>query len=423
MPPAASLYAQTAPASGDYAPLAGEARTDVAVIGGGIAGLSCALHLAEQGKTVTVLEAHEIGWGASGRNGGQVNPGLKLAPSALKAAYGKEQSERLIALGACAPDLLFDLVARHSIACEASRNGTLRAAKSVRQSTAIKVLAEDDAAHGAPVRYLTANEVAAMTGTACYQGAVFDPRGGAINPLAYTRSLAAAAAGAGANIHTDSAVFSITREPGGWRLSTRHGTLIADHVALCANAYQSGLVPGLAQSQVPVYSMIAATAALPDEIRRQIMPSGAVLYEQADITIYYRIDAHGRLLIGGRSPSREISVTDTFFLRRYALDLWPALQGAGWEYQWNGQLAITTDHMPHFHEPAPGLTAILGCNGRGVALMTALGRNLALRIGSDDTQEMTPLPTAISKIPFHQFWKLGVALRLAQGRMMDRLRP
>jgi glycine/D-amino acid oxidase-like deaminating enzyme len=418
-----NLYAETAPPSGDYPAFAGAAHVDVAVIGGGIAGLSCALHLAEQGKSVAVLEAREIGWGASGRNGGQVNPGLKPSPSALKQLYGAELGARLIALGGEGPDLLFDLIARHSIACEASRNGTLRAVKSSRQAALAKALAEDYANHGAPARYLEVGDVAAMTGTAHYHGALFDPRGGSINPLAYTRGLADAAARSGAHIHTGTLVASLTRTSEGWRLTTPGGTLIAAHVALCANAYQSGLVPGLAQSQVPVYSMITATAPLPDALRHSVMSSGAVLYEQADITVYVRLDAAGRLLMGGRSPSREITQGDTGFLRRYAATLWPALRGIDWTNDWNGQLAITLDHMPHLHEPAPGLTALLGCNGRGVALMTALGKRLAQRIAMNDPQALILPPSPIKPIPFHRFWKLGVALRVAQGRLLDQLRP
>lgn len=417
-----SLYVDTAPPSSAFPSFAGQGSADVAVIGGGIAGLSCALHLAERGLNVTLVEANDIGWGASGRNGGQVNPGLKLSPRELEAAFGQEQGARLIALGDEGPKLVFRLIECLGIDCAATRKGTLRAVKSARQGVLAQALAEDYAVRGAPVRYLEADAVAAMTGTRQYHGALFDARGGAINPLAYARGLARAAAQSGAAIFTDSPVTGLTRTGEGWSLTTPLGTLAARHVALCADAYQDGLIPGLAQSQVPVYSMITATAPLPEASRVKVMPSGAVLYEQADITVYYRVDETGRLLMGGRSASRDILPRDTAFLRTYAEHLWPALRGVAWTHDWNGQLAITTDHMPHIHEPAPGLTAVLGCNGRGVALMTVLGQRLAARIASGDAEDLVLPPTPVRPIRFHRFWKLGVTLRVAYGRALDGLR-
>ncbi len=136
-----------------------------------------------------------------------------------------------------------------------------------------------------------------------------------------------------------------------------------------------------------------------------VMPSNAVLYEQAEVTIYYRLDEMGRLLMGGRSPLRELRPGDTGFLRRYAGQLWPALEGIGWTHDWNGQLAVTTDHLPHAHEPAPGLTALLGCNGRGVALMTALGQALAARIRSGDVADLVLKLSPVRALPLHRFWK------------------
>lgn len=418
-----NLYAETAPAAPGYPAFAGTAQADVAVIGGGIAGLSCALHLAEQGQNVILLEAHEIGWGASGRNGGQVNPGLKPSPTALKQLYGEELGNKLIALGAEGPDLLFDLVARHNIHCEAKRNGTLRAVKSARQGKLAKTLADDYASHGAPASYLEAKEIAAKTGTNHYHGALFDARGGSVNPLAYARGLANAAALAGVRIFINSSVTSISRLAAGWQLTLAGGALTTDQVVLCANAYQSGIVPGLVQTQVPVYSMITATEPLPGELGNSIMPSDSVLYEQADITVYYRKDTAGRLLMGGRSPSRALVAGDTAFLRRYAATLWPGLKEIRWTHDWNGQLAITTDHMPHIHETAPGLISVLGCNGRGVALMTALGRRIARYMALDEQDALIPPVSAVKPILFHHFWKLGVALRVTQGRILDSVRP
>jgi len=168
-----------------------------------------------------------------------------------------------------------------------------------------------------------------------------------------------------------------------------------------------------------VFSAIVASAPLPPSLRTRILPHGAVLYEVGEVTTYYRLDAGGRLLMGGRSRSRTLAGPQAFrFLSDYALRLWPELRGVSWTHGWNGQLAVTPDHMPHLHAPAEGLLCCLGYNGRGVAMATALGRELAgdLRGGK------LPWPAApIRAVPLHRFWKAGVAARLGYGRLRDRL--
>jgi glycine/D-amino acid oxidase-like deaminating enzyme len=285
-----------------------------------------------------------------------------------------------------------------------------------------QALADDYAGLGAPVRYLAGSEVAARTGTEHYLGAMFDERGGDLNPLGYARGLARAALQAGAKLYVGSPVQSLERQGGDWKLSLPNGNVRAGHVLLCANAYERGLWPGLAQSMVPVFSMVAATAPLPAPLAAQVMPARGVLYEQADITVYFRMDDGNRLLMGGRSPSRDSHDKRDFrYLLDYTAKLWPALGGIGWTHFWNGQLAMTQDHYPHLHEPAPGLLACLGCNGRGVALMTALGQQLAARVAGARADQLSMPFSSIKPIPFHGFWPLGVAARVAYGRLKDTL--
>jgi glycine/D-amino acid oxidase-like deaminating enzyme len=210
--------------------------------------------------------------------------------------------------------------------------------------------------------------------------------------------------------------------PGGWRVTTPQAAVNAAWLVLATNGYTDGLYPGLARSIVPVFSMIAASEPLPEALAAQVMPTRAVLFEIAAMTVYYRLDRWGRVLMGGRSPSREaVSRADYQYLIDYTCRLWPALRGIGWSHFWNGQLAISTDHYPHFHEPAPGVLAALAYNGRGVAMATAMGTQIAARIAGTAAAELSMPVTDLREIPFHGLWRKGVALRMAYGRIRDSL--
>lgn len=414
------LYAETAPAFDAAPPLQGRQQAAVAVVGAGFTGLSTALHLAEAGIDVVVLDRHAPGWGASGRNGGQVNPGLKPDPDQVEARFGKGVGARLVQAAWAAPELVFELVRRHGIACEAVQGGTLRAAVAERDMAGLRRLAMQCQARDMDVALLEADAIAADAGSRRYRGALLDRRGGQLNPLAYARGLAGAARAAGARLHAASPATSLARTAGGWRITTPDGLLDAGQVVLATNGYTDRLWPKLARSIVPVYSAIVASAPLPEALRQSILCSRQVLYELGHVTTYYRIDEAGRLLIGGRSRSRDLDGPRALgFLSRYATRLWPALRGIRWEHGWNGQLAMTTDHYPHLHEPAPGLLACLGYNGRGVAMATLLGRELARRVGGVATEELLLPPTPIRPIPLQAAWPIGVAWQVARGRVLD----
>lgn len=417
LPP--SLYADTAAPAPETPPLEGEVRADVCVVGAGFTGLSTALHLAEAGVSVTVIEAQEPGWGASGRNGGQVNPGLKHDPDVVERDFGPDLGGRMLALSYGAPDALFALVRRHQIPCEARQEGTLRAAIGPRAAEEVRRSAEQGARRGWPVTFLDAAGTAALTGTARYTAAMLDARGGDVHPLSYARGLARAAMGQGARVHGGTPALKLSQLAEGWRVETPQGAVRATQVVLATNGYTDDLWPGLRRSVVPVYSSILATAPLPEDVARGIMPRRASLYEAGRITTYYRMDRQNRLVIGGRGPQRPLPGPDAIrYLADYAVKLWPALRGVEWTHGWNGQVAVTADYYPHLHEPAPGLIAALGYNGRGVAMATAMGGQIAGRLMG---QEVDMPITAIKPMPFHGFWKLGVAAKVWQGRVLDRL--
>jgi len=420
LPP--SLYAETARPPVDAPPLDGDRSVSVAIIGGGFTGLSTALHLAEQGTDVAVLEAHEPGWGASGRNGGQVNPGLKYDPDQVERDFGPELGRRMVAMSWNAPEILFDLVRRHQIPCDASQTGTVRAAWQAGNEAEIRAAHEQGARRGMPVELLERAQTAEVTGTNRYLCALLDRRGGHVNPLGYARGLAQTAIQAGAAVHGATPARRVWRDGGKWHVQTPTGTVHAERLVLATNGYTDDLWPALRRTLIPVYSAVVASEPLPDEVARAIFPLRASLYELGKITTYYRLDRQNRVLMGGRSRQGPVAGPDDLgFLRRYAERLWPQIRGVRWTHGWNGQLAITSDHYPHIHEPAEGVTVCLGYNGRGVAMASAMGPQLARRVLGGRAAEIDMPITDLKPVPFHALWKTAVAARLVYGRIRDYL--
>jgi len=403
-------------------PLRADVRTEVAIVGAGYTGLSAALHLAERGVAVTLLEAHEPGWGAAGRNGGQVNAGLKHEPDDIERRLGGIYGPRLVQLAGEAPARLFALIDRLGIDCEARREGTLRAAYQPRQVAALHSSVSQWRRRDTELETWDADRVAARTGTRRYLAASFDPRGGSVNPLGLARGLAAAALSAGATIHGETRAQRLERAGGAWRVVTAGGAVHAGKVLLTTDGYSDELWPGLRTSIVPVYSSIIASQPLPSTLRASILPGGGVVYESGNVTTYYRLDRDGRLLMGGRGAQRHPTErADYEHLRRYALRLWPALAGIQWTHWWNGQFAMTPDFYPRVHAPAENLLIGLGYSGRGVALGVALGAELAAAAAGANLDTLAVPATPVPHIPLHALWRAAVTARVAYGRLLDRL--
>ncbi len=420
LPP--SLYADTAVATAPTPPLDADKNVPVAIIGGGFAGLSTALHLAEQGTDAIVLEAQQPGWGASGNNGGQLNPGLKLDPDTIEATFGTDLGQRMIAFAYNTPVFTLDLIRRLGIACEARQNGTLRAAYHEVHATAVEATAAQCIRRGMPVSVLDRNAMREATGTDRYVRAMLDRRGGDVQPLSYARGLARAALAAGVAIHGETPATSLRREAGRWRIETPRAVVRAEKLLIATNGFTGDLWPGLRRTIVPVFSSIAATEPLPDDVARQIMPTRSSLYESGHITVYYRIDTSNRLLMGGRGPMQWIrDPSAVAYLMRYAVRLWPSLRDIRWTHGWNSRLAMTADHYPHVHELGLGALVYLGCNGRGVALATAMGQQLARRLIGGEAAEIDMPITNLKPIRFHPLWPVAVKSVVLYGRIRDRL--
>ncbi|WP_366664384.1 FAD-dependent oxidoreductase [Mesorhizobium sp.] len=386
-------------------------------------GLSTALHAARQGRTVQVLEAGGIGEGASGLNGGQVIPGLKYDPEWLFEHFGKERGEALVNFAASTADAVFDLIRDENLAVPFTRNGWIQAAHT---ETALTAAANRDRqwrARGADVELLSQAEIAAMTGAKGYLGGWLDRRAGVVDPLAYTLELARVTAAAGAGIAEGQKVVKLRKDTGLWRVLTESGTEVrAKAVVLATNAYTDGLLPGLARTIVPLHSFQIATAPLPADIGAGILPGGQAVSDSRRILVYYRRSADGRLVLGGRGRmALPSSAADWAHLERALIRLYPALAGIAIEKRWFGRVAMTPDHLPHIHEPEKGLLAVAGCQGRGVGLMSALGKRMASYLASGDARQL-PFPLSpIRPIPFHAFRQVGVAATIAWYRMLDAL--
>lgn len=419
-----NLYSETARPRISAPPLEGSVTADVAIVGGGYTGLSTALHLAEQGLRPVLVEAGDIGHGCSGRNGGQVNPGLKLLPDAIEAHWGADLGRRMVALSYGAPDVVFGLIDKHGIDCAPARTGTIRAAIDAAGLAEVHALVAQCAGRGGPVRFLDAAEMQAATGTALYRGGALDARGGHINPLGYARGLGLAAQRAGATLHGGSRALAVQRVSGGWQVRTAGGTVTAPELVIGTNGYTDDLWPGLKRTIAPVWTNIAATDPLPDAIRDTIMPCGSALYEAAWDVVYYRLDDAGRLLVGGRGPQRDArGPQDYRHLIDYAEKLWPRLRGVAWPWEWHGQVAITQDHFPHLTAPEPGVHLMLGYNGRGIAMATVAGGIIAARIVSGGRAQVDlPVRQRLEPMPFQPFWRIGAEASMAWHLMLDRLR-
>lgn len=373
-----SYYAATANPAPERPQLAGEIACDVCVIGGGYTGLSTALHLAERSYDVVLLEAARIGWGASGRNGGQLGSGQRLGALELIEKYGRDEARRLWALAEEAKALVRERIARHAIACDYAP-GILAAAIKPGHFTWMKetvaclreVYGYDAVALIAPA------DMGRVIESARYHGGMLDRGAGHLHPLNYALGLAAAAEEAGARLFEGSAV---TRYLDGTpaRIETATGCVRARYVVLCCNGYLGGLEPRIAPMIMPIKNYMIATAPLGEERARRLIPGNHAVFDTKFVVDYFRLSPDGRLLFGGGETYGSGEPRDIAgFVRRYMLRVFPQLADVAIDYGWGGQLAITLNRMPHFGRLGKSGYFAHGFSGHGVALTTLAGKVIA----------------------------------------------
>lgn len=376
-----SYYVATAKGMTAHARLAGEVNCDVCVVGGGFTGLSAALHLAEAGYAVVLLDANRIAWGASGRNGGQVNSGLRLAPTDLVARFGREEARRLWALAEEAKETVRERIRRHAIPCDFKPGVLLTAVKASHLGPMAKDVECLKGVFGYErVRLVSSEETAAMVDGGPYHGAVLDEGAGHLHPLNYALGLAQAAEAAGARLFEDSAVTAIERPVAGGAATVRTagGSVRARFVVVGCNAYLGRLESRLAAKILPIGSYVLATAPLGAERARRLIRDDVAVCDTRFVVNYYRLSADHRLLFGGgetytgREP-RDLKA----FVRAHMLRVFPQLADVGIDYAWGGRVAITLNRLPHFGRLAPNVYFAHGYSGQGVALATLAGKLIA----------------------------------------------
>lgn len=396
------------------------ATTDVAIIGGGITGLSAALHLAEAGVAATVLERRHAGWGASGRAFGQVVPYLKHDAAEILRHYGPERGERVIAAVAAGPALVAALVDRLGIDCDLTRTGLVFAAHSPAGARTLAARAAFWQRRGVTLPLLEGPQAQAVIGSEVYRTALLEPRGVHLNPYAYTAGLAVAATAAGAAIVSDATVTRLARGGDGWDLSGAFGTLRSRSVIIATNAYTDRLWPGLEESVVPMRGHGMVSAPLSDNLRRSVLPGGQALTDTRRLFSGVRILADGRLHASLDGPAFGPEAgPDIPKLNARLARLFPQLGDIGWEESWSGFIALTPDHFPRVHELAPGVFAGLGYSGRGIAGATMIGAELAARVrGRPDSDLVFPL-SPLRPVPGRRFASVGIGALMAWWRLRD----
>jgi glycine/D-amino acid oxidase-like deaminating enzyme len=419
----APYWTTTAPPAPATFPLGGDVRCDVAVIGGGILGLSAALALAERGVSVVLLEAAEIGAGASGRNGGLVVPSLpRIGPDAVRQLLGEDYAARLLALVAGGAATVFATIRRHAIDCEATQSGWLLPAHAASLMPGVAARARAWQAAGARCVVLDAAETRDRMGGERYHGALFDPTGGHVNPLAYCRGLASAVLRAGGRIHTRSPVM-MARDAGGWVLTTPGGTVSAARVVQCTNVQTPGVAAARAarDSLVPLTVYQLATQDFPPEVRAKILRGDEAFSDTRNNLLACRWTAGGRLVTGGMAALQTGALARLpRALARRLEAVFPALGAVRFDYVWRGTAALTGDFLPRLHAVAPAWLAAAACNGRGIALSTALGPALAAYAMTGDAGAL-PLPiTPPTPLRLPGLARLVPQLLLPLGDWQDR---
>ncbi len=398
-----SWYAATADLLPEQPALRGSVTADVAIVGAGYTGLSAALHLAERGLSVVVLEGGRIASGASGRNGGQIHSGQRRDVDYLEGAVGKDDTRKLWALAEEAKALVRDLVTRHAIACDLADGLIIADHKPnyVPMTQAYVRRLRDDYGYDR-IDLLDRAQLRALVGSDGYYGGMIDHGAGHLHPLNFALGLARAALAAGARIHegTRAVRFRENGAGGGVTVETDGGGSVkADMLLLCGNGLMDGLDGRVDTHVMPINNYIAVTEPLGARAR-EIISNGAAVADSRFVVNYFRMTPDGRLLFGGGENYRRTLREDVkSFVRPFMLRIFPQLADARLDYAWGGTLGITMTRLPFVQRLSSQVLVSAGYSGQGVALAPLYGKILAEavagQVGRFDLLSRLPVPTFV----------------------------
>ncbi len=391
-----SYYTATAIGIGDPKIAVSEYRCDVCVIGAGFTGVSTALHLAESGCDVILLEANRIGWGASGRNGGQLHSGQRKGQQELERLFGRDRAHELWQLAEESKSMVKSRISKHKIDCD-YKPGLLHAAykKSDVKDFEAEVSKLQDDYNYEQVRFVTKQEMSELLGTDIYHGGVLDNGAGHLHPLNYVLGLASVAKRAGVRIFEHSPVTEFSQsEPA--KIRTPEANIVADYIVFACNGYLGKLNKRLASRIMPINNFIIATEPLGEEKAAQLIRDDVAVADTKFVVDYFRLSADKRLLFGGgENYSSKFPRNIAAFVKPVMLKVYPQLKDVRIEYAWGGTLAITVNRLPCFGRIKPNILYAQGFSGQGVAMTTLAGKLVAEAVSgeSERFEIMASLPS------------------------------
>lgn len=400
--------------------LSQDTEVDIAIVGGGFVGLTAARHLAAAGRRVALLEAGRLGDGASGLNAGFVVPNFaKADPSTVVARLGEAAGTRLLQAVGASADAIFELVRKAAIPCDAEQTGWLHVAHDHEAATMLRARAEAWQALGRPVTFLGERQARERTAVRLCRGALFDPAGGMLNPLALVHGLARLAVAAGATVHEDAPVGTMRQEGPRWRLAVGRHSVLAATVLLCTNAFRSGVARRLGTRLVPLPVYQIATAPLSMSDASRIAPLRNPMADTRANLFTARLDRDNRLISGGmamvpwRAEGRMAEAIASRLQQEFTMAESPRV-----DFAWRGTAAISTDFLPRILRLGDGLWGAMGCNGRGIAVTGVVGKALAdVVLGEAETR--VPIPVTGAGLPLGPFAPLMPSLAVAHARWHD----